>query len=98
MNAKIQPLKGKYYGTTIELDGGELIEVWIMGDWTPSARQLEYWGMTLQEAQDDGMMCDSHYESADCYKLVERIVKAINNPGLLECPHCEYSGKLPLDK
>jgi len=78
--AHIQPLEGKYYGTIVELHDGARIEIWIMDGHgiTPSKRQLEKWDMTLEEAKDDDMMCDSHFESARGYGIAEILVDALN--------------------
>lgn len=97
VNATIQPLGGKYYGTEITIcdDKGNETEivVWMMGDYEPSSRQIEYWGLTPAQWKagalvDDGMggkvpcrqelICDSHYESADGYALCEKIANALN--------------------
>jgi len=82
MEAEILPLDGKYYGTVIKYKNtfGEerTIKVWNMGDYTPSQRQLEKWGYTLDEAKEDGMMCDDHFESAECHKIASVICRALN--------------------
>ena len=77
MKADILPLNGKYYGTVIQYGGDRTIEVWDMENYIPSDRQLEYWEMTLEEAKADNMMCDSHYETQESYRIAEAIVKAI---------------------
>ena len=86
MKAKILPLKGKYYGTLIEYesitpysDNTHELVVWDMGDFTPSKRQLEDWGYSLEEAKEDDMMSDSHYESSRGYMIAEAIVKALES-------------------
>lgn len=78
MKAKIEPLKGKYYGTTISLENGEGITVWVMGDYKPSIRQLEELSMTYEEAKDDDYFCDSHFESETSYKVAVAIVEALS--------------------
>ena len=85
MDARIEELQGKYYGTivTYYYDTGwgsreeREIEVWDMGDYTPSERQLEKWEMTLEEARKD-MMCDSHYESAQSFRIASAILDALS--------------------
>jgi hypothetical protein len=80
MGAMIAPLMGKYYGTKIQFDnGGGKLTVWYMGNWEPSKRQLEHWGMTLEEARDDLMLSDSHFESEQGFAIAEAICKAIND-------------------
>lgn len=70
LRAELEPLDGrKYYGSRIVLrdekgDGSDAIEVWVMGDYTPSERELE--------------ACDSHFESALGYEICQLIVEAIN--------------------
>jgi hypothetical protein len=59
MHARLNPLKGKYYGTIIEIvDGpleGNIIEVWLKSDdWDydgnePSDRELAHWNITREE-------------------------------------------------
>lgn len=81
MNAYIEPLSGKYYGTKIIIDTGGTtpseLSIWEMGNHQPSTRQLEKWNMTFGEAKDDGMMCDSHYETELSYKIARIIQKAL---------------------
>ena len=74
LKARLEPLKGKYYGSTITLydDNGDIteFEIWVMGDYTPSEREL---------ADDPEFeVCDSHFESKAGYELCQTIVKAIN--------------------
>ena len=82
MRAYIEDLKGKYYGTSIRYFVNDCpcsIEVWNHTDChTPSQRQLDYWEMTYEEAKDDGMMCDSHYETENDYNIAKIIVEALN--------------------
>ncbi len=44
MKAKLKPLRGKYYGTVIDVDfddgGGDSIELWDCADFQPSDREL----------------------------------------------------------
>jgi len=79
--AWIKPLHGKYYGTevVIEIDGNRtVVEVWEMGDYRPSTRQLEDWGVTEEQARADDYMCNTHYETALGYKIAQRIAQAFN--------------------
>lgn len=49
MKAELMPLKGKHYGTTIEITDGEInttITVWCTADYVPSDRELDAWGAT----------------------------------------------------
>ena len=46
MRATIKPLGNKYYGTEVEIIDSEnnqvdLIQVWTMGDYEPSERELQ---------------------------------------------------------
>lgn len=90
MNAKIEELEGKYYGTKISLmldDGTESeIEVWIHDkSCQASHRELERGGYkTNAEAVADGWICDSHYESKIGYEICERIINALNAPNVEE--------------
>jgi hypothetical protein len=70
---QVLPLEGKHYGTLIEIGGVGHIKVWVHESRVPSARQLEDWGMTLEEARAEGMMCDDHFESQSDYDLSCRI-------------------------
>jgi hypothetical protein len=83
-SAKVLPLKGKYYGTTVELtdESGRKseIKVWIDDpDYDLSDRELEdscY--KTREEAFDYGYPCDCHYESRRGLWLAGCIADAIN--------------------
>lgn len=79
--ADIIPLHGKYYGTTVTYDSGygaHSVDIWI-GDFSePSKRQLEDWGMTLEEAKADGMMDDGHYETVTTYGAAVVLCKFLN--------------------
>lgn len=82
MNASIRPLNGKYYGTLIDIDdgtwGGSTLEVWIMGNYRPSKRQLEHWEVESYEgAKEDGFLSDDHFESELGYIIAEAIVKTL---------------------
>lgn len=76
--AKIEPLKGKYYGTRITLEKGEGITVWVMGDFKPSERQLADLNMTYEEAKEDDYFCDSHFETETSFKIASAIVEVLN--------------------
>jgi hypothetical protein len=79
LSAQILPLGSKYYGTKIEIDtphGKTWVEVWHMGDYKPSKREL-----ALLEPGEEFEGCDSHYESADGYRLAKIICDAINAAG-----------------
>jgi hypothetical protein len=82
--AKVLPLKGKYYGTIVELIDEEgrksEIKIWIDDpDYSPSDRQLEDYGFAnKEEAHDDGFPCDCHYESQRGYWIANCIASAIN--------------------
>jgi len=78
MDAFIPPLEGKYYGTIIQYGGDRTIKVWNMEGNTPSERQLKQWGMTLEESQESGMICDSHYETVTSYKIARAIQRALD--------------------
>ena len=79
MKAKLLSLDGKYYGTKIAVsyDGCEsLIEVWHMGNYKPSARELRDWNEVNDGPYET---CDSHFESESSLEIAERIVKALND-------------------
>src|SRR5690606_30597007 len=99
MKAILKPLTGKYYGTEIQIDfqdGGntETIKLWDTGDFTPSVRELELWGYTEQqwennELVDNGwggktpikqmdLTCDSHFESKLTYQRALKLLNLIN--------------------
>ena len=75
MKAKLLPLKGKYYGTKIAVEhqGKESeISVWHMGNYKPSARELE--------RRSEGFeYCDSHFESEASLEIAKRIFAALND-------------------
>lgn len=81
--AKLLKLEGKYYGSVIELLDESKIIVWVNdNNWsTPSPRQIEMWGMTLEEAKENDMMCDSHFESARGYKITSAIADMLTEIG-----------------
>jgi len=71
MKAKLRPLKGKYYGTEIEIDfedgsDKEIIKFWNTDGFEPSIREL----------QKD--ITDSHFENKLTYERAIRVVSAIN--------------------
>jgi hypothetical protein len=82
VTARLASLEGKYYGTQVLLRVGDqaaVIDVWCMGDGIPSGRQLSDWGMTLDEARgEEGMCCDNHYETRDCYAIAKQITRALH--------------------
>lgn len=73
MDAKILPLDGKYYGTKIEYRNPQgkvhTIELWDCNDYQPSQRELTQYDVSLSQWRDDGMCCDTHFESAFTYDL-----------------------------
>lgn len=81
ITAELLPLKGKYYGSHIQLRderGNDLdcIEIWAFGgDYTPSEREIEGWDESEYGPYE---VCDSHFESAFGYRICQLIVKAIN--------------------
>ena len=89
MNVYLEPLEGKYYGTTIRF-GDNSVSLWIFDDtWEPSDRELERWRVTREqwdsnEPVDNGWggmspvksmdyTCDSHFESQYCYEIAKLI-------------------------
>jgi hypothetical protein len=79
--AKILPLEGKYYGTNINIEtpeGETKIQIWFMGSWEPSKRQLEYDSVPLMGWREELFYCDSHYETKDCYDLAKTICESLN--------------------
>jgi len=82
--SKLLPLDGKYYGTDIELDDGKIINIWVMDDnnWnTPSSRQLKYWGCTLEDAIQDGLMIDSHFECDRSLAIAIKLAESLKDIG-----------------
>jgi hypothetical protein len=81
LRAEIEPLDGrKYYGSSVALKDAsgetkDAVVVWVMGDYTPSERELEAWD---EEEYGPYEVCDSHFESALGYEICQAIVKAIN--------------------
>jgi hypothetical protein len=84
MKAELKPLDGKYYGTEVSItkdgddpgDFGEgLIQIWVMGNWEPSKRELEGYP---DEYGDDFEICDSHYETETGLEIAELLVEAVN--------------------
>ena len=73
-NARILPLKGKYYGTQVELSDGTIRTFWYMGNWKPSKRQLG--NMSAEEWKKEPV--DTHFESEQCYAIAIAICKAFN--------------------
>ena len=66
MKAILKPLKGKYYGTEIEIhfeDGEEkeVLKFWNSGDFEPSVRELERNGYT-QEQWDKNEEVDNGWD------------------------------------
>lgn len=89
LNAKLLPLKGKHYGSQIELALNNKkigkIKVWMSVPFgtdlgNPSTRELTSNGhRTVEEAFEDEFPCDSHYESELDYRISMIIKKALNN-------------------
>lgn len=97
MKAELKPLKGKYYGTKIKVtdDNGTeaTIEIWDSGDFTPSKRELESYGYTEQQWEENALVdsgwdteipiretdivCDSHFESKQSYELALKIIEKL---------------------
>ena len=101
MIAKLKPLKGKYYGTKITVTEHTEdphnpieahIEIWDSGDGTPSKRELEMYGYTEEQWENNSLIydgwgkspirevivCDSHFESKQTYGLALKIVEKLN--------------------
>jgi hypothetical protein len=96
MKTTLKPLSGKYYGTEIIIDfedgqNDEIIKLWCSDDFIPSIRQLEKWGYTQEqwdnnEEMDNGwdgttpirdleLTADGHFERKSTY---ERAMVLIN--------------------
>lgn len=86
MKAELLPLKGKYYGTIVEITDEETgyqeeVRVWYMGNYKPSHRELDDWAKSWSGRDGDPWeACDSHFESEQGLEIAERLVKAINEP------------------
>lgn len=88
MDAHIGRLGGKYYGTKIHTEFGD-INVWLNAwgpsvawAYEPSAREVAEWGH-LEEGETEAerrsdMMSGGHYETALSYKVAEAIVQALH--------------------
>lgn len=84
MLARLLPLKGKYYGTEVEItnDNGNIytIKLWNNGVYEPSDRELD--GIcTIEEWRKDRDLrevCDSHFESRETHEMALTIVALIN--------------------
>jgi hypothetical protein len=80
MDVGIADLSGKYYGTKVIYGNEHEITIWTHDkDFTPSTRQLAYWELTLDEAKDSDMMCDSHYETQEDYDIAVKICYALRD-------------------
>jgi hypothetical protein len=85
MKAWLKPLDGKYYGSRIGLfcdDGTEAeINVWIHDSrYRPSRRELKHSGcVSVEEARDNDVTSDCHFESDTCHSVCLKIVNALNN-------------------
>ena len=80
MKAEIADLSGKYYGTKVIYGDENEITIWThYKDFTPSKRQLEYWEMTLEEAKENDMMCDTHYETQEDYEIAKCVASALSS-------------------
>jgi hypothetical protein len=87
MKAEILPLKGKYYGTKIEIEDGGIsteIKIWCSGNYTPSDRELDEADMSRAEynenKNDEQSSIDTsggHFESQWTYKLAEKICERL---------------------
>lgn len=93
MTATLPPLKGKYYGTEVEVEtpeGSTQFSIWLSGG-EPSDRQLSEWGFS-REVWDTGNLgrqgsyevtrhdyvCDGHWESEIAYQMAKRIADKLN--------------------
>lgn len=87
MDAHIGKLEGKYYGTKVHTEFGD-IKVWLNGwgpdvawAYEPSEREVAEWGQPEEgdtwEALRSDMMSGGHYETALSYKVAEAIVQAL---------------------
>lgn len=95
MKATLLPLRGKYYGTLIEIEDGfkYTISLWHSGSFEPSDRELE--GITIEQwrnneevnlagygyipAKEIVEICDEHFESRETYALALKIVEKLNS-------------------
>ena len=80
MKAELLPLKGKHYGSVIEVEHeghSTTIEVWCNADFIPSDRELEDCHCSLEEWYEE-YAADGHFESQWQLDLCRKIVKALN--------------------
>lgn len=95
MYAKILPLDKKYYGTQILFSNEkhvQIVEFSIRGDNTPSKRELEKLGISLEDYLNNSkleyfeepyglvrdLFTDEHYETQDCLNFCKEIVSKVN--------------------
>ena len=93
MKAKLVDLRGKYYGTEVDIldDEGDSmghVVIWLTphskNDYQPSRREIESymgdeWGNpTFEEAKADYEVCDNHYECQLAFNVATKLVEAIN--------------------
>lgn len=74
MRAFIEPLDGKYYGTKVWTEAGD-VEIWCPNPRRPSDRQLQEW-YPMDEPLSE-YMCDNHYETAISYEMAQAFVRAV---------------------
>lgn len=95
LKASIRELGGKYYGTEVEIVdtlspiNPELVQIWVMGDYEPSERELQLMRDSLtdgnlpsiyrnEEEMRADWFCDGHYETTLSLRIAQAIVKEIN--------------------
>jgi hypothetical protein len=90
MKAKLAPLKGKYYGTVIEVDTDEdgsfrhSVSVWIDDNSGPSRREYDferdgkYYTVDMEYGIYEYEICDSHYETKTSLRVANILIHGIN--------------------
>lgn len=72
MNASIEPLKGKYYGTIVTFSdeyGESSVKIWRLGNYEPSDRQLSDWGLTRKQWDENALVENGWGGKSGCRTL-----------------------------
>ena len=76
MKARIYELRGKYYGTSIEIDfedgHQEVIKLWDSGNFEPSERWLNFYGYT-KEQWDSNELVDNGWGTKSPIKEMDLV-------------------------
>jgi len=93
MKARLRELKGKYYGTEVEIfDDNDVsvgvAQIWLSpntdDDYAMSEREVEHARVVLEMPTESleelraEWVCDSHYENRLSYTVAQKLIAAIN--------------------